>query len=69
MEFLQNQTTGIKNLIMEEFLDTPIPLPPLSEQVRIAGHIASIIETARVKREEAKRIYEEARERVEKMIL
>ena len=69
MEFLQNQTTGIKNLIMEEFLSTPIPLPPLSEQERISEHISGIIETARTKREEAKRVYEEARVEVEKRIL
>ena len=35
MEYIQNQTTGIKNLLTEEFLEIPIILVDRAEQERI----------------------------------
>jgi type I restriction enzyme S subunit len=34
---MQEQTTGIRNLRWSDYLNLPIPLPPLEEQKRIAG--------------------------------
>lgn len=62
-------STGRRRLDRQVFENIQIPLPPLHEQERIAEYISSIIETARVKRDEARRIYEEARKEVEKMML
>ena len=38
-ESLQKQTHGIRNLDLQEFLSTEIPLPPLEEQRRIVAEI------------------------------
>lgn len=60
---------GQPHVYPNDLKEIQIPLPPLSEQERISEHISSIIETARAKREEAKKVYEEAREKVEGLIL
>ena len=36
---MQSQTNGIRNLIMREYFNLPIPLPPLDVQQQIAAHI------------------------------
>ncbi|MCB4792172.1 MAG: restriction endonuclease subunit S [Elusimicrobia bacterium] len=69
MEYLQNQTTGIKNLIMEEFLSIQIPLPPLSVQKEIAKIVLTSIEKAKQLEKEARNIIEEAKKKVEEIIL
>lgn len=56
---MQSQTNGIRNLIMQEYLKIPIPLPPLSIQTEIAEHISGI-------RAEAKRLENEAKDEIAK---
>ena len=46
MEYLQNQTTGIKNLIMEEYLSIPVPLPPIGIQKKLADEFRNRLESA-----------------------
>lgn len=62
-------STGRRRLDRQVFENIQIPLPPLSEQERIAEHISAIIDTARVNREEAQRVYGEARKEVERRII
>lgn len=67
MEYLQNQTTGIKNLIMEEYFSIPVPMPPKENQLKIAKEIKSRMETANKLKKEANNIIEEAKQTVERM--
>jgi type I restriction enzyme S subunit len=69
MEYIQNQTTGIKNLIMEEFLSIPVSLPPMNKQKEIAREYKNRLEAAEQLKLEAKSILEEAKEKVERIIL
>lgn len=69
MEYVQNQTTGIKNLIMEEYLSIPIILPPLSVQNKIAEEVKLRMQKAERLQTEAKEVLEKAKEKVEAMIL
>lgn len=69
MEYLQNQTTGIKNLIMEEYLSIPIPLPPIDIQKRLADEFRGRLESANKLKSEAKTEIEKAKQEVEKIIL
>jgi restriction endonuclease S subunit len=49
MEFIQNQTTGIKNLIMEEFLSIPVVLGGKDEQKQIAtNYFNNIVEAKKL---------------------
>ncbi len=38
MEYIQNQTTWIRNLIMEDFLEILIPIPSMNEQIEISNN-------------------------------
>lgn len=69
MEYIQNQTTGIRNLIMEEFLQIPILLPSRDIQDRIADEVQSRISRAQQLQSEAEQIYHDAKRKVEEMIL
>jgi len=69
MEYLQNQTTGIKNLIWEEFTDIPVVLPPKNIQKKLAKEIKYRMNKAVLLRQEADTILKEAKKKVEKMIL
>lgn len=69
MEYLQNQTTGIKNLIMSEYLSIPIPIPPLEVQKVIADKVESRMQKAEQLQKEAEEEVEKAKAEVEKMIL
>jgi len=42
-ETLQTQTTGLKNLVFNDYISIPIPLPPLNEQKRIAEKLDAIL--------------------------
>lgn len=68
MEYVQNQTTGIKNLIMKEYLSIPIPFPPLEIQNKIAEKVKRRISEAERLKAEASKIIEEAKKQVEGMI-
>ncbi len=69
MEYLQNQTTGIKNLIMEEYLSIPVPLPPIDKQRKLANEFKNRLENANKLKIEAKSEVEKAKQEVKKMIL
>lgn len=69
MEYIQNQTTGIKNLIMEEYFNIPIPLPSLNIQKNIAKDYKNNLDKAHDLISESKKIIEQAKEKIEKIIL
>ncbi|MFH1365991.1 MAG: restriction endonuclease subunit S [Patescibacteria group bacterium] len=69
MEYLQNQTTGIKNLIMEEYLSIPIPVPPIDTQKQLANEFRNRLKRANELKTEAKNEVEKAKQEVEKIIL
>jgi len=69
MEYLQNQTTGIKNLIMEEYLSIPIPLPSIDTQKQLANEFRDRLENTNQLKSEAKSEVEKAKQEVEKIIL
>jgi len=69
MEYLQNQTTGIKNLIWEEFTDTPIVLPPKDTQEKLAEEAKDRMTKATALRHEASTVLDEAKKQVEEIIL
>jgi len=68
MEYVQNQTTGIKNLIMEEYLSIPIPFPPLLLQNKIAEGASFRREKAKKLQQEAEELLEQAKRKVEEII-
>ena len=48
MEYIQNQTTGIKNLLLDEFLDLMIPIiKDSTKQDEISKNYISTLETAK----------------------
>ena len=53
----QDTTSGLRNLRVREFLNLPIPLPPLDEQRRIVARVEALMERIR----EARRLREETR--------
>jgi restriction endonuclease S subunit len=69
MEYIQNQTTGIKNLIMEEFLSIPVSLPSINKQREIAREYKNKWKAAEQLQEEAINVLKEAKEKVERIIL
>lgn len=68
-DLMQSQTNGIRNLIMREYLNLAIPLPPLEIQEEIAAHVQSIRERAKELEREARAEVERAKAEVEQMIL
>ncbi|MGB9695356.1 MAG: restriction endonuclease subunit S [Caldisericaceae bacterium] len=52
LSMLQETTSGLRNLPIDEYLQMPIPIPPLEEQKRIAGVLRLVDEIA----EKTKRI-------------
>lgn len=66
---MQSQTNGIRNLIMSNYYNQHIPLPPLEKQNEIAEHIQSIRNQARSLQKEAQEILEKAKKEVEQIIL
>lgn len=69
MEYLQNQTTGIKNLILEEFLNIPIALPPLDIQQKISKEVKKRMDEAKKLKFVANSAVEKAKQEVEAIIL
>lgn len=69
-ENMQSQTNGIRNLIMREFINIPIPIPEDIEiQNKIANEVKNRMETAKQLKKEAVKIVENAKNEVERMIL
>lgn len=68
-EVMQNQTNGIRNLIMGEYFGQTILLPDKNKQKEIALHIQQIRETAKQLEEEATNNLTNAKLQVEKILL
>ena len=66
---MQSQTNGIRNLIMAEYFNQTIVVPPLPKQQEIVDYIASIRQQAKALQEEGKYILEQAKKEVEQMII
>ena len=57
------------NINAEEYASLPIPLPPIEKQIEIAKHIQEIRNHAKQLKNEADMILQEAKQKVERMIL
>ncbi|QTO27127.1 MULTISPECIES: restriction endonuclease subunit S [unclassified Bacteroides] len=68
-EAMQSQTNGIRNLIMNTYLNQTIVLPNLEKQKEIANNIKLLREQAKKLHIEASAILEIAKKRVEQIIL
>lgn len=66
---MQSQTNGIRNLIIREYFNQTIVVPPLSKQQEIVDHITQIRQQAKKLQAEGKAILEQAKQKVEAMIL
>ena len=66
---MQSQTNFIINLILSEFFNLPVPLPPLSKQKEIANHITEIRNQARKLKEKTKTALEQASKEIENILL
>ncbi|MEO0041654.1 MAG: hypothetical protein RL329_1102 [Bacteroidota bacterium] len=68
-DLMQSQTNGIRNLIMREYLNIPIPIPPINIQTEIVTHISTLRAQAQQLETEAKTALTIAKAAVEKQIL
>ncbi len=68
-DVMQSQTNGIRNLILSEYLNLPIPLPHLSRQKEIADHITAIRRLAQQLKEQTKAALAEANREIEKLLI
>lgn len=66
---MQSQTNGIRNLIMQEYFDQTVVIPPLQKQQEIVDHIMAIRQQAKALQEEGKAILEQAKRKVEELII
>ena len=66
---MQSQTNGIRNLIVKEFLSQIVVKPPFSKQQEIVDCITNIRTRAKALQAEGKAILEDAKRKVEEMIL
>ena len=66
---MQSQTNGIRNLIVEEYMSQTVVVPPKEIQQEIVNHISSVRQQEKALREEGKTILEEAKRKVESMII
>lgn len=66
---MQSQTNGIRNLIMSEYFNQTIIVPPVEKQQEIVEHISNMWNQAKDLQKEGKAILEEAKRKVESMII
>ena len=66
---MQSQTNGIRNLIVKEFLSQIVVNPPYLKQQEIVDYITNIRVRAKVLQAEGKAILEDAKRKVEQMII
>lgn len=66
---MQSQTNGIRNLIMSEYFNQTIVVPPTNIQDEIVNHITNLRKQAKTLQAEAREILENAQKEVEAMIL
>jgi len=57
---MQSQTNGIRNLIISDYLNQIIPLPPLGKQKEIANHISEIRAQAQKLKDQTAELLKEA---------
>ena len=67
-EYMQNQTTGIKNLLWNDFVDIQIPLPPPPLQNAIAEEVQARLTRAKQLESEAKLALASAKADVERLL-
>jgi len=68
-DVMQSQTNGIRNLILNEYLSLPIPVPPIDKQKEIANHITGIRQQAQQLKDKTKELLKKASEEIEKILL
>ena len=66
---MQSQTNGIRNLIMQEYFNQTIVIPPTPKQQEIVFHITEMRLQAKALQEEGKEMLERAKREVEAMII
>ena len=66
---MQSQTNGIRNLIIKEFLEQKVVVPPNEKQLEISNRIAEMRLKAKQLQEEGKSILANAKKEVEQMII
>lgn len=68
-DVMQSQTNGIRNLILNEYLSLPIPVPPPNKQKEIADHITSIRQQAQQLKDKTIELLKKASEEIEKILI
>lgn len=68
-DVMQSQTNGIRNLILNEYLNLPIPIPSLSKQKEIADHITAIRQQAQQLKDKTKEALAQASREIENILL
>ncbi|GAB4400336.1 MAG: hypothetical protein OHK0053_21750 [Microscillaceae bacterium] len=68
-DVMQSQTNGIRNLILNEYLSLPIPVPPLDKQKEIAAHITGIRQQAQQLKDKTNELLKKASEAIEEILL
>ena len=68
-QYLQMNTTGLRNLIMEDYWEVNIPIPPPSKQKEISTTVEAMKQEIRQTREREKRILEEGRNKIRELSL
>lgn len=68
-DVMQSQTNGIRNLILNEYLNLPIPVPPIYKQKEIAKHITDIRNKAQQLKDQTKELLKKASEEIEEILL
>ena len=66
---MQSQTNGIRNLIVKEFLSQIVVKPPYLKQLEIVDYINNIRTRAKALQAEGKAILEDAKRKVEQIII
>ncbi len=66
---MQSQTNGIRNLIMSNYFNQNIVIPPIEKQTEIATHISQIFAAAKQLQQDAAQIFASAKTDIERMIL
>ncbi len=68
-ETMQSQTNGIRNLILSEYYNQQIPIPPIEKQKEIIYHIGTLYNRVKQLQHEATTILSDAKQEIEQMIL
>ena len=68
-ETMQSQTNGIRNLILSEYYNQQIPVPPIEKQKEIIYHIGTLYNRAKQLQHEATTVFSNAKMEIEQMIL